>query len=293
MSVEAKPFGKTGHQSTRVVFGAAFLGRVSQEEADRAFELLLEFGVNHLDVAASYGDGLAERRIGRWMPEHRTQFFLASKTEKRTCAEARDELRGSLERLGVDSLDLIQLHNLTDPEQWERALGPGGALEALVEAREQKLVRFIGVTGHGYTAPRMHLRSLEAFPFDSVLLPYNYLMMQDSAYARDFQELAERCTQEQVAVQTIKSLARRPWPAGRQGTTWYQPLEDEQAVNSAVAWVLGDPRVFLISPSDGGLLPRVLEAATRAAPRPGDAQMEELARSRGMQPIFRGREMIT
>ncbi len=170
-------FGRTGHLSTRTLFGAAAFGRVDQAAADRTLDVLLEYGVNHIDTAASYGD--SELRIGPWMAQHRKDFFLATKTGQRTYQEARDEFHRSLERLRVDSVDLIQLHNLSDPDQWETAMGPGGALEALVEAREQGLTRFIGVTGHGVIIPSMHKRSLERFDFDSVLLPYNYVMMQN------------------------------------------------------------------------------------------------------------------
>jgi len=293
MAIQTRQFGKTGHQSSRVIFGAAGLGRVSQQQADRTLEILLEYGVNHIDVAASYGNGEAERRIGPWMGQHRGQFFLATKTGQRTCQGARDELHGSLERLRVDSVDLVQLHNLVDPAEREQALGPGGALEALLEAREQGLARFIGVTGHGYTVAETHLHSLDSYPFDSVLLPYNYVMMQDEGYAGSFAELEHRCVRHNVALQTIKSLARRPWQAGRpEGGTWYEPLEDEAAIMAAVSWVLGDPEVFLISTSDILLLPRVLEAARLAASRPADARMAELLRDQQMRPIFRGTKSI-
>ncbi len=167
------PFGKTGHRSTRTIFGAAALGSMRQERADQVLETLLEYGVNHIDVAADYGD--AELRIGPWMKEHREAFFLATKTSARTAVDARKSIQRSLERLQVDKLDLIQLHNLTDETGWETAMGPDGALEAAIEARNKGHVRFIGVTGHGTRAAEMHLRSLEHFAFDSVLLPYNYI----------------------------------------------------------------------------------------------------------------------
>ena len=285
-------FGRTGHRSTRVIFGAAALGAVSQEEADQTFEVLLEHGINHLDVAASYGDGEAEKRMGPWMAEHRGDFFLATKTGKRTYREALDDLQGSLERLRVDSVDLVQLHNLTDPDEWEQALSPGGAMEALIEARKQGLTRFIGVTGHGYTVARMHLNSLERFDFDSVLLPYNYVMMQDDTYARSFEALKQRCAEKNVAFQTIKSLARRPWQGECPYSTWYQPLDEEEAIQTAVNWVLGDPEVFLVSTGDIHLLPRVLEAASRAGSRPADSQMDQMLNRLQMQPIFRGSDSI-
>ena len=285
-------FGRTGHRSTRIIFGAAALGSVSQEEADQTFEVLLNHGINHLDVAASYGDGEAEKRMGPWMAEHRKDFFLATKTGKRTHQEALDDLQGSLERLRVDSVDLVQLHNLTDPDEWDQALSAGGALEALIEARKQGLTRFIGVTGHGYTAPQMHLNSLDRFAFDSVLLPYNYVMMQNGAYARSFEALRQRCAEKNTALQTIKSLARRPWQGERVHSTWYQPLEEQEAIQTAVSWVLGDPEVFLVSTGDIHLLPRVLEAGAHAESRPADSQMDQMLNRLQMRPIFRGRDAI-
>jgi len=292
MAIESKQFGRTGHRSTRVIFGGAALGAVSQDEADHTLEVLLDYGINHLDIAASYGDGEAEKRMGPWMAKHRKDFFLATKTGKRSYQEARDDLHGSLERLRVDSVDLIQIHNLTDPDEWEQALSPGGALEALIEARKQGLTRFIGITGHGYTVAEMHLKSLERFDFDSVLLPYNYVMMQNEVYARSFGKLKQRCAEKKVALQTIKSLARRPWQGERVHSTWYQPLEDEGSIRTAVNWVLGDAEVFLIAPSDIQLLPPILEAAARAGSRPSDAEMERMLQSREMKPIFRGTEFI-
>src|SRR5919206_1895137 len=201
--------GSTGHDSSRVVFGAAALGSVSQDVADRALDVLLEHGVNHIDVAASYGE--AELRVAPWLRRHPDTFFLATKTGERTYRGAREEIRRSLDRLGVDRIDSIQLHNLVDVIEWETALGADGALEAAVEAREQGLVRFIGVTGHGLSVPEMHRRSLERFPFDSVLCPYNYVQMQDPRYAETFEALAEVCKERDVALQTIKSLAWRRW----------------------------------------------------------------------------------
>jgi len=185
--IEKAPFGHTGQQSTRTIFGAAALGSVSQRDADTVLELLLEHGVNHIDTAPSYGE--SELRIAPWLSRHRSDFFLATKTGKRDYASAREEIRRSLDRLGVDHVDLIQLHNLVDATEWGLALGEGGALEAAVEARSEGLARFIGVTGHGLAVAKMHLRSLERFPFDSVLLPYSYVQMRDQVYAADFERL--------------------------------------------------------------------------------------------------------
>jgi aryl-alcohol dehydrogenase-like predicted oxidoreductase len=283
--IDKQPFGRTGHVSSRTLFGAAALGRVTQDEADRTLELILSHGVNHIDTAASYGD--SELRIGPWMAQYRKEFFLATKTGERTYAKARDQIHSSLERLRVDKVDLLQLHNLVDPQEWEIAMGPGGALEAAIEAREQGLVRFIGVTGHGITIAQMHKRSLERFDFDSVLLPYSYILMQNPAYAADFEALMALCQTRNVAVQTIKSIVRAPW-GEREHTraTWYEPLEDQADIDTAVHWVLGLPGVFLNTTGDIHVLPKVLEAASRFEARPSDEQMEEVMAEREMAPLF-------
>jgi aryl-alcohol dehydrogenase-like predicted oxidoreductase len=262
MMIAQLPFGRTGHSSTRTLFGGAALSSVSQEEADRTLDLLLQYGVNHIDTAASYGD--AELRIGPWMDKYRDRFFLATKTGERSYTGAREEIRRSLDRLRVDHVDLIQLHNLVDAGEWEQALAPGGALEACVEAREEGLVRAIGVTGHGSPIAAMHLRSLERFDFDSVLLPYSWILMQDRHYAEDVEALMALCVERNVAVQTIKAIARQPWN-GRPHThaPWYEPLDDQAAIDAAVGWVLARPGVFLNTVSDINVLPKVLDAAAR------------------------------
>ncbi len=280
-----QPFGRSGHMSTRTLFGAAALSRVSQADADRTLDVLLQYGVNHIDTAASYGE--AEDRIGPWMAQYRQTFFLATKTGQRTYAEAKAEFHRSLERLRVSSVDLIQLHNLAEPGEWEVALGPGGALEALVEAREQGLTRFIGVTGHGTGIARMHLRSLERFDFDSVLLPYNYTMMQNPQYAADFEALVLLCQARNVAVQTIKSLTRGPWgDKPHTHAVWYEPFTEQADIDRAVHWVLGRPGIFLNTAGDITLLPKVLDAASRFQTRPSDAEMAQAAQALDMAPLF-------
>jgi aryl-alcohol dehydrogenase-like predicted oxidoreductase len=279
------PFGQTGHGSTRTIFGAASVGDLTQAEADATLEVLLEHGVNHIDVAASYGD--AELRIAPWLKDRRDDFFLATKTEERDYKGAREQIRRSLDRLGVDHVDLIQLHNLVDVIEWEFALREGGALDAAVEARDEGLVRFIGVTGHGLTVAWMHRRSLERFPFDSVLLPYSYVQMQDERYATDFEALIALCSERSVAVQTIKSISHAPWD-GREQTaaTWYEPLREQGDIDLAVHWVLGRPLVFLNTVGDVTLLPKVLDAAERFTERPPDDAMNELLSRRRLVPLF-------
>jgi aryl-alcohol dehydrogenase-like predicted oxidoreductase len=297
------PFGRTGHHSSRVVFGAAALGSMRQERADELLAVLLAHGVNHIDTAAGYGD--SELRIGPWMAAtgggHRQDFFLATKTGERAGDAARAELERSLERLQVDSVDLIQLHNLVEPDEWEVAHGPGGAVKALARARDEGLVRFVGVTGHGTRIARMHLRSLERFPFDSVLLPYSFVGLQDAAYRADVDELLGVCADRQVAVQTIKSVARRRWPDGHEGRrfSWYQPLEQDAARERAIRWVLGNPQVFLNTSSDARLLAPTLEVAEAAlaagdgvAERPSDAELAGDVSSLDIAPLFDGTDTL-
>jgi aryl-alcohol dehydrogenase-like predicted oxidoreductase len=292
--IEKQAFGKTGHASSRVIYGAAGLGRADQEDVDKTLEALFEYGINHIDVAASYARGESEKRVGVWMQQHRDKFFLATKTGMRTYEEAKTEFHSSLERLQVDSVDLIQMHNLTDPDDWETAMGPGGALEALVEAKEEGLTRFIGVTGHGLTAPEMHLRSIERFDAASVLLPYNYPLFEIPEYASGLRTLLDACREKDVAVQIIKSVARRPWgERERTRTTWYQPLEEQAAMDRAVSWVLSDAQVFLVSASDVRLLPRILQAASRATTKPPDAEMRAMVEAQEMAIIFEGTKSVS
>jgi aryl-alcohol dehydrogenase-like predicted oxidoreductase len=285
VAIEQIPFGSTGHESTRTIFGAAALGAVTQAEADEALALLLQHGVNHIDTAASYGD--AELRIAPWLVDHREHFFLATKTGERERGAAHDEIRRSLERLGVDSVDLIQLHNLVDRAEWETAMGPGGALEAAVAARDEGLVRFIGVTGHGIDVAERHLQSLAEFAFDSILFPFTYIQLQDARYAAEVDELLETCAARGIAVQTIKSLSRGRWRTEEHtAAPWYEPLTDRGAIHAAVSWTLGQPGIFLNTVSDLQLLPLVLEAAASPGMRPSDEQMDALVAEQGITPLF-------
>lgn len=283
--IEKRPFGNTGHMSTVTLFGAAALGRVTQAEADRTLDLLLEYGINHIDTAASYGD--AEERIGPWMANHRKDFFLATKTGERSYAKAKEEIHRSLDRMRIDSFDLIQLHNLGHPDEWDQAMGPGGALEAAIEAREQGIVRFIGVTGHGLNIASFHKRSLERFAFDSVLLPYNYPMQMNGQYIADFEDLVAMCEARNIAVQTIKSITRGPWgPQDRWASTWYQPLTDQEDIDRAVHWVIGRPGIFLNTVGDIYVLPKVLDAASRFERRPSDEEMRGMVKEERMTSLF-------
>lgn len=285
--IEKEVFGATGHESTRTLFGAAALGKLSQKEADPVQDILDQYGVNHIDTAASYGD--AELRLGPWMKHRRKEFFLATKTEKRSREGAWEELQRSLDRLQTDHVDLWQMHVLVKEEEWEKAMGPGGALEAFIEAKRQGLTRFIGVTGHGLDAARMHMKSLDRYPFDSVLLPWNFVMSQIPEYAQGFHRLEACCRDRGVALQTIKSIARHLWgDRPRNYATWYQPLTDPQDIERAVHWVLSQSRLFLNTAGDISLLPHVLEAASRRNtidPQETES-MVQWARGKGVEPIF-------
>ncbi|MBA7624181.1 hypothetical protein ES703_31588 [subsurface metagenome] len=289
--IVTKKFGNTGHLSTRTIFGAAALSNVTQDEADQTLDVLLKYGINHIDTAAGYGE--SELRIGPWMEKHRSKFFLATKVFRRSYQDTREQIEQSLERLQVSSIDLIQIHNLINPSSWEKVMGPDGALKALVEAREQGFVKYIGVTGHGYTVAAMHIRSLERFEFNSVLLPYNYIMMQDPKYATDFENLLKICNNQNIAVQTIKSLARRPWGNRKRiQATWYEPFEDQTNIDRAVHWVLNREDIFLNTSSDIHLLPKILDAASRFKIGPPEEEMQAKATQLGMEPIFDGRSLI-
>ena len=279
------PFGNTGHRSTRVIFGAAALGKMTQDKANPIFELLLEYGINHIDTAASYGD--SELRIGPWMREHHKDFFLATKTGDRTYEGARTSLHRSLERLKVDQIDLIQLHNLAEEAEWQTAFGSHGALEALIEARAEGLVRFIGVTGHGSQIAAMHLRSLDRFAFDSVLFPYNFTMLAIPQYAADVEALVKLCQERGVATQTIKSAARRRWHNGNEPKySWYEPLRERDALRRAVHFVLSRPGLFLNTSSDTTILRYILEAALESPTAPAREAMEADVANYAMEPLF-------
>jgi len=285
--IDRAPFGRTGHDSSRVIFGAAALGRMSQESADQVLATLVEFGVNHIDTAAGYGE--SELRLAPWLATRRADFFLATKTGDRTAVAARASLERSLARLGVDQVDLIQLHNLVEEDEWEVALGRDGAAAALVQARDEGLVRFIGVTGHGLRIARMHQRSLDRFDFDSVLFPYNFALLRDRGYSHDVETLLATCAERRIAVQTIKSVARRRWE-DQTGPrfSWYEPLPDGPALERAVRFVLSRPQLFLNSSSDARLLRAILTAAVTVGEAPAREALDADADALDIRPLFDG-----
>jgi aryl-alcohol dehydrogenase-like predicted oxidoreductase len=279
------PFGRTGHLSTRTLFGAAALGEVSQADADRTMEVLIKYGVNHIDTAASYGE--AELRLGPWMANHRSEFFLATKTEERTYQGAKESIQRSLERLQTDHLDLIQLHAVIEDAEWEIATGPKGALEAAIEARQQGLVSFIGITSHTLHAPVIHMKSLKVFDFDSILLPCNYMLMQNPQYAADFNAVVELAHSKNTAVQMIKTIQRRPWgDRPHFADCWYEPFADQPSIDLAVHWALSHPNTFLNTVGDIHILPMVLDAASRYEKAPSDADMQALLKMQEAEPLW-------
>ena len=292
MAMQFAPFGRTGHDSSRIIFGAAAFAAMSQDRSDATLELATVAGINHIDTAASYGE--SELRLAPFLADHRSEVFLATKTGERNGAAARAELELSFERMGVDSVDLIQLHNLVDPTEWEAAFAADGVLAALVQARSEGLVNHIGVTGHGVTVAAMHSRSLAEFDFDSVLFPYNHTMLANPAYAADVATLLETCAERSVAVQTIKAIAVGRWPQGYEGAqfSWYEPLTDPDAIGRAVGNVLSNSQLFLNTTSDATLLPDVLMNADYY-PNPSDADLDADVEAFGMTPLFDDGELAT
>lgn len=289
--ITKQPFGSTGHASTRVIFGAAALGGMSQGRADATLETVVRFGVNHIDTAASYG--ASEDRLRSFLEDHRGDVFLATKTGERDGAGARRSLETSLERMGVDHVDMIQLHNLVEEDEWRTAFSPGGAVPALFAARDAGLCRHVGVTGHGLRIARMHLRSLGEAPFASVLFPWNHsLAAAFPDYAADVDLLRDVCAQHGVAAQSIKSIARRRWADTEQPRfSWYEPIDDEGVRARATEFVLAEPDLFLNTSSDARLLEEILTVAAGERRIP-DA--EQLARDRddaGITPIFDGADL--
>lgn len=284
-TIQTRPFGSSGHLSTRIIFGSFAVKDADPDQAAKVLELLYAYGINHIDTAPGYGD--AELRVGEWMEHHRSDFFLATKIDVSTYDQAKTQLERSLNRLRVDSVDLLQLHNLTDETKREFVMAEGGALDYLIEAKAKGLTRFIGITGHGFQAPQRHLETLQRQAFDSVLAPCNYLLMQNQAYADAFGRLLQHCRLNGLPLQTIKSAARRKYPGRRWShATWYEPLSDPEAIGLAVKWVLGMPDLFVVSTGDISVLPHILSAGAEFQEPPADQDMRRLVSEQSMEPLF-------
>lgn len=284
--MERRRLGRTGHESSVVTFGGAALGEVSQEQADRAIGLAVDAGVNHFDVAPSYGD--AELRLAPWMPRLRGEIFLGCKTGVRDRDGALAELHRSRERLGVDTFDLYQLHAVTSMADLDEATRPGGALEALVAARDQGLTRFLGITGHELAVPRVQLEALRRFPFDTVMLPYNVQLHNDADYRRDFEALMEQVAADDVGVHILKTVAKAPWrDRDHTHATWYEPFDDAAFIDPAVAFVLGRPQVAtLCAVGDVGVLPLFVAAAERYRQVPDQDTAHLVSAASAYESIF-------
>jgi predicted aldo/keto reductase-like oxidoreductase len=283
--MDKRRFGRTGHMSTIIIFGGFAVGLISQEEADGVMGLLLEHGINHIDVAPSYAD--AELRLGPWLEKYRDQFFLGCKTQLRGKAEAREELLRSLERLRVDSFDLYQLHAVTTMEELDQCFAPGGSLEAILEARDEGLTQYIGITSHGLHAPAVQMAALERFDFDSLLFTLNFKMWADEAYRRDATTLLKIAAERDLGTMVIKTWTRGPWgDKEHRYHTWYEPFDDAGMIEQALRFTLSQPVSGAISAGDARLLPMILDAAERFRPMDETEQADLLASASKYEPLF-------
>jgi aryl-alcohol dehydrogenase-like predicted oxidoreductase len=273
--MEKRRLGRLEHQSSVLIYGAAALAEVSQDVADRSIAEALEGGINHLDVAADYGE--AELRLGPWMPAVRDRIFLATKTGRRDRESAWEEIQASLQRLQTDHVDLLQLHAVGDLAELDRATGPGGALEAAVRAQDEGLVGAVGITGHGHDAPATHLEALRRYPFATVLTPLNPVLWRDESYRSGYQALVDEVRRQDVGLMTIKTASRRNWPdhADSSYATWYEPYADQESLTAAVSWVLAHEEVSGIpTAGDVRLLGMLLDAErNRVSPAEAERQL--------------------
>ena len=283
--MQTRRFGRTGHMSTVAVFGAAAFWEIDQSQADQTMELLIAHGVNHIDVAPSYGQ--AEMRVGPWLARQRQRFFLGCKTMERTKAGAAAEMHRSLERLQTQAFDLYQIHAITSMQELDEATHTGGALDAIVEARAAGLTRFIGITGHGWKSPAIFLEALKRFDFDSVLFPLNFIQYADPVYRRNAEELISQCRARDVATMVIKSVARGPWDEQpKTHNTWYQPFDDPQHIQQGIDFALSQDVSAICTAGDTRILPLILEACERFTPLEEEVQQKLIAGASEFAPLF-------
>ncbi|HKY54060.1 MAG TPA: aldo/keto reductase [Anaerolineales bacterium] len=283
--METRRFGRTGHMSTVAIFGAAAFSEISQADADKVMEMVIEAGVNHIDVAPSYGQ--AEERIGPWMPRERGRFFLGCKTMERTKEGAWNEMQASLKRLQTENFDLYQCHAITTMQELDSVTMKGGALEAFVKAREEGFTKYLGITGHGVDAPKIYLEALRRFDFDSVLFPINFVQMANPEYRKYTEELIETCKAKDVGTMIIKSITKAPWGERQHtATTWYEPFDQMDEIQRAVNFVLSYDVTGICTAGDTRVLPMVLKACENFT-RLSSSEMEEMIRSgQQYEPLF-------
>jgi aryl-alcohol dehydrogenase-like predicted oxidoreductase len=283
--MQTRRLGRTGHQSSLVIMGTAGLGKVGQEEADAAMDYMLAHGVNHIDIAPSYGE--AELRVGPWMPRIRKDVFLGSKTTKRTKQEAWDEMQSTLKRLQVKNVDLYQFHAVTTFADLEAIFAPGGALEAFVEAKKQGLTSYLGMTGHGLDAPRIQIEALKRFDLDTVMFPLNFVLWTNPVYRADVEELLAICAKRDLGVQCIKSLTKAPWgERERRWRPWYEPFDDLHMIKAAIRWTLSQPITGIPCAGDNRLWPAIVDVAERFTPMSAQEQQDLLATAGNYTPLW-------
>ncbi len=283
--METRKFGRTGHMSTIAIFGAAAFWQISQADADKVMEQVIEAGINHIDVAPSYGQ--AEERVGPWMPSERGRFFLGCKTMERTREGAWKEMQHSLKRLQTGAFDLYQCHAITTMEELDAVTMKGGALEAFEQARREGLTRYIGITGHGVDAPKIYLEALRRFDFDSILFPLNFVQMANPEYRKYTEELVATCRTKDVGTMIIKTITKAPWgERPHTANTWYEPFDQQDEIQRAVNFALSYDVTGLCTAGDTRILPMVLKACEDFT-RLSQSQMEEMIESgKRHEPLF-------
>jgi predicted aldo/keto reductase-like oxidoreductase len=283
--MQTRRFGRTGHASTVAIFGAAAFWEIDQPKADQTMELVIQHGINHIDVAPSYGQ--AEERVGPWLKRERERFFVGCKTMERTKAGAAAELGRSLKKLQTDHFDLYQMHAITTMAELDEVTAPGGALEAIREARQAGLIRFIGITGHGVDSPAIFLEALNRFDFDSILFPLNFVQYANPVYRKNAEELLRQCRAKDVGTMIIKSITKGPWgEQTKTHNTWYQPFEGPQQIQSAVDFVLSQDVTGICTAGDTTVLPMVLDACEHFKPLDAKAQEDLIASANRYEPLF-------
>ena len=284
--METRKLGRTGHESTVAIFGSAAFWDVSQWTADQTMAQVIQAGVNHIDVAPSYGE--AENRLRPWLEKDRERFFLGCKTAERDREGAARELRESLERLGVDRFDLYQLHAVDSLEELDKATGSGGALEEILEAREEGLLDYIGITGHGLHVADVFFEALERFDFDTVMFPINFVMYDNLAYRASSERLLQRCRERNVGVMVIKAVARALWHDRPQThSCWYEPFDQMEQIQPAVNFSLSQAGITgLCTSGDVKVLPLFLRACQNYQALTAAEQAALIDTAGAYEPIF-------